>query len=126
MEVKVCKNCRRLFNHINGPDLCQECMKLLPKEEEGRVNIRMNSGLSHSLVQEEEKYIKVREYVALYPGATIVQIADANGVTPSKIFEWIREDRMEFSEESKEVWFTCAKCGVKIKSGRYCVQCRGK
>ena len=29
MEVRVCKNCRRLFKYIYGPELCPECTKLI-------------------------------------------------------------------------------------------------
>lgn len=76
------------------------------------------------LAEEEEKYRQVKDYVMIHPKATVVQVSEANGVLPKKIFEWIREDRMEFSEDSEFAWFECLKCGKKIKSGTLCNRCK--
>lgn len=128
MEVKVCKNCRKLFNYVYGPDLCPECAQLVQQsklEEKEPVN-RLTAALKPMVKEDEEKYEKVRDYVMTHAKATIMQIAEANDINPSKLFEWIREERLEFSDDSKHVWFECEICGAKIKSGRRCFRCKGK
>lgn len=124
MEVQVCKNCKRLFNHIYGPELCPECIKLTSKDELTKFVQDKIIKLKPALKQEEEKYEQVRDYIILHPKATIVNIAEENGVSPLKLLDWIREDRFEFSEDSKDAWFQCVSCGTKIKSGRYCNICK--
>ncbi|WMJ85515.1 hypothetical protein [Anaerocolumna sp. MB42-C2] len=89
-------------------------------------NSSLTSVLRPMVKVEEEKLEQVKDYIMAHPKATIVQIAEANEITPTKLFEWIREERLEFSEESKNAWFMCEKCGVKIKSGRFCNHCRGR
>jgi phage antirepressor YoqD-like protein len=80
-----------------------------------------------SLVMEEEKKLdQVKEYILSHPRATVAQIAEANEVSANRLFDWIREERLEFSDDSEHAWFKCAKCGIKIKSGIYCFSCRPK
>jgi hypothetical protein len=126
MDVKVCKNCRRLFNYMYGPELCPECTKLLSgnrvEPTKGTTPVILNANVS----VDEAKFAQVRDYVMSNPKATVTQIAEENDVIPSKLFEWIREDRLEFSSESEYAWFTCEKCGAKIKSGRLCNRCKIK
>jgi len=74
--------------------------------------------------EEQEKFTQVRDYIMANPKATIMEIAQANGVFANQLLEWVREERFEFSEESKFAWFQCEKCGVKIKSGRLCNLCK--
>jgi transposase-like protein len=75
---------------------------------------------------DEEKFEQVRDFVMTNPRATIAQIAEKNEIKPSKLFEWVRDERLEFSENSKHAWFECQKCGVKINSGRLCNRCKIK
>lgn len=126
MEVQVCKNCRRMFKYMYGPELCPECIKLTAKDETTKFSKDSTAILNKMLTQEEEKYDQVRDYIMLHPKATIVQISEENGISPMKLLDWIREDRFEFSEDSKDAWFVCIGCGVKIKSGRYCNSCKIK
>ncbi len=122
MEVKVCKNCRRLFKYTYGPELCPDCTKLVLLEEHTE---KKQVLVIKPLVKEEEsKFEQVRDYIMANPKATVAKIAEDNGITPAKLFEWIRDDRLEFSEESENAWFQCIKCGQKIKSGRLCNRCR--
>ncbi len=145
MEVKVCKNCRRLFKYIYGPEICPDCVKLLagekqeqkeqdskqntlnPQEAQNNPNNKPLIANLKALVKDEEaKFDQVRDYIMTHPGASVVQIAEANDVQPTKLFEWIRDDRLEFSDESEYAWFTCGKCGAKIRSGRLCNRCKTK
>lgn len=126
MEIKVCKNCRRLFNYINGPDLCPECVKLIPNNENLITETVLKATLEPLVKEEELLFEQVRDYIMTHPKATLVQIAEVNNTTPMKLLQWVREDRLEFSEDSKSVWFECEKCGTKIRSGRLCNRCKIK
>ncbi len=102
MEVKTCKMCKRLFNHLSGPPICPGCKASL-----------------------DEKFVKVKEYVTENPRANITEVAEANEVPTSQIRRWIREERLSFSEESG-VGLDCESCGKIIKSGRLCEECKSK
>lgn len=126
MDVKVCKNCKRLFNYIYGPELCPECTKLVydnknnPNKESVHVTINPNVN------DAEINFDQVRDYIMSNPRATVSQIAEANNIKPAMLFEWIREDRLEFSDDSAYAWFECEKCGAKIRSGRFCNRCKSQ
>ncbi len=102
MEIKNCRECGKLFNHISGPRVCELCKKAL-----------------------EEKFDSVREFVRDNPGATIQQVCEENEVSQQQIHQWIREERLEFSAESS-VSIQCETCGAKIRTGRYCDDCKKK
>lgn len=85
---------------------------------------KLNSSVKPLIKEEKEKYEQTKEYIMTYPKASVAQIAEANDITPSKLFEWIRDERLEFSEDSEFAWFNCEKCGAKIKSGRLCNRCK--
>ncbi len=124
MEVRVCKNCRRLFKYIYGPELCPDCINLV-KEDSDLLKKEANKLVLKPLVLEEEKKLdQVKDFIIANPKATITKIAEVNNVSVAKLFEWIREERLEFSDDSEYAWFECAKCGTKIKSGVYCGRCR--
>jgi hypothetical protein len=124
MEVKVCKNCRRLFNYIYGPELCPECSKIMQLEKNEQADIKIRKAIKPMVKDEEHKFEQVRDYIMANPKATVTQIAEANDIIPAKLFEWIRDERLEFSEDSENAWFQCEKCGAKIKSGRLCGRCK--
>lgn len=124
MEVKVCKNCKRLFHYIYGPELCPECSKTISMEKNEPVKNEMSSILRPLVKEEEEKFEQVKDYIMAHPRASIVQISEANDIIPTKLLDWVREDRLAFSDESVQAWFTCEKCGAKIKSGRFCNRCK--
>ncbi len=100
MEVKSCRNCRRLFNYIAGPRLCADC-----KEEV------------------EKKFQEVKKYIEDHKSATINVVAEEMEVSIQQINQWIREERLSFSEDSA-VMINCEKCGAKIRTGRYCDACK--
>ena len=102
MEVRVCKQCKRLFNYLSGPTICGACKDVL-----------------------EEKFIKVKEYIRENPHAGINEVAEENNVTTGQIRRWIREERLAFSEESG-VGLDCESCGKLIRSGRMCQECKEK
>lgn len=102
MEVRTCKQCKKLFNYINGVPICGACRDAL-----------------------EKKFVVVKEYVREHPQEGINEVAKANEVSTSQIRRWIREERLAFSEESG-VGLDCESCGKLIKTGRLCPACKEK
>lgn len=100
MEVRNCKECGKMFNYMEGTQVCPACAKKL-----------------------EEKYAVVKEYVYNNPGASINQVAEENEVSVKQIKRWIREERLCFSESS-DIGIECEKCGAMIKTGRFCQKCK--
>lgn len=102
MEVRACKQCKKLFNYLSGAPICPGCKAKL-----------------------EEKFQKVKEYVREHPKEGIAEVAEANEVSTNQIRRWIREDRLSFSEDSG-VGIDCESCGALIRSGRLCQKCKDK
>lgn len=102
MEVRTCKQCKRIFNYLTGQPICPACKDML-----------------------EEKFIKVKEYIRENPRDGINEVAAANDVTNNQIRRWIREERLSFSEESG-IGIDCESCGKMIKSGRLCQACKDR
>jgi len=124
MELKVCKNCRRLFQYIYGPELCQDCLKLMKQDQQVDANKEEKTIVKQIAKEDETQYGQIRDYIMVNPKATVAEIAEANDITPTKLLEWVRNDRLEFSEDSQYAWFECERCGAKIKSGRLCNRCK--
>lgn len=102
MDVRNCRTCGRLFNYLSGPSICPICREDV-----------------------EKKFAQVKEYVRDNPGATIQMVAEENDVNPKQIRQWVREERLEFAENSP-VGIECEVCGTNIRTGRYCESCKGK
>ena len=102
MEVRNCKGCGKIFNYIGGMPMCEACKKEL-----------------------EDKFQQVKAYIYDNRDADINQVAEDNDVSVQQIRQWVREERLEFSENSR-VGLACEKCGRMIRSGRYCKPCKDK
>lgn len=102
MEVRNCKGCGKIFNYIGGIPLCEACKKAL-----------------------EDKFQEVKAYIYDNRDADINQVAEDNDVSVQQIRQWVREERLEFSENSR-VGLACEKCGKMIRSGRFCGICKNK
>ncbi|MDE6759372.1 MAG: flagellar protein [Lachnospiraceae bacterium] len=102
MEVRTCKQCKRLFNYLSGPPICPGCKAKI-----------------------EKKFQEVKEYVRENPKDGITEVAKANEVSTNQIKRWIREERLSFAEESG-VGIDCESCGIMIRSGRLCQKCKDK
>ena len=100
MDVRNCRGCGRLFNYLQGPHLCPACMQKL-----------------------EEKFSQVKDYLEDNPHATIPEIAKDNEVSTRQIEQWIREERLSFSDDSP-IGIACEVCGATIRTGRYCERCK--
>ena len=100
MNVKICKNCRRLFTYVTGPQLCATCRQELDK-----------------------KFEEVKEYIRNNPNTHIHDVAINCDVSERQIKEWLREERLVLSNVSAAD-LVCEICGDPIASGRFCDKCR--
>lgn len=51
-----------------------------------------------------------------------MEVSEECEVEPGQIRQWIREDRLQFAEDSP-IRIPCEKCGVMMRSGRFCDKC---
>ena len=100
MDVKNCRDCGKLFNYISGQRLCPACREKL-----------------------EEKFDVVKRYIEEHRTAQLQEISDDNDVTIQQIKQWVREERLTFTDDSI-VGIECESCGATIKTGRFCEACK--
>lgn len=100
MNVRNCRKCGKLFNHLAGAPICPACKDAL-----------------------EKSFQQVKKYIRENRMADIMEVAEACEVEVSQIKQWIREDRLEFTEDSA-VKLPCENCGEMIRSGKYCEKCK--
>jgi len=102
VDVINCKGCGRLFNALTRVRLCPQCQAKL-----------------------EDKFQEVKKYINENPGSTIDIVSTECDVSSKQIKQWIREERLTFSEESMQ-GIECEQCGAMIRSGRFCDACKTK
>ena len=102
MDVRSCRNCGRLFNYLQGPPICPACRKKL-----------------------EDKFERVKDYIREHETATMQEISDDNDVSVKQIKQWVREERLTFTDNSP-VGIECENCGTMIRTGRFCDACKNK
>ncbi|MCD7837201.1 MAG: flagellar protein [Lachnospiraceae bacterium] len=100
MNIRNCKSCGRIFNYVAGACLCQPCREKM-----------------------EIKFNEVKEYIRANPGVGIPEVSEECDVEASQIRQWLREDRLEITENSP-IFLNCESCGAPIRSGRYCDKCK--
>lgn len=100
MDVRNCIKCNKLFNYIAGPVICSDCRKSL-----------------------EDKFKDVRIFIRKNPQASIGEVAEECDVDIRQIRQWVREERLSFSNDSA-IGIECEMCGKTIKTGRYCEACK--
>lgn len=98
--IRNCKKCGKLFNYVGGLPICPNC-----KEEA------------------EKKFQDVKQYLRENPRSDIKEVSEKCGVDQNQIQQWIREERLMFSEDSP-IKIPCEKCGALIQSGKYCNKCK--
>lgn len=102
MNVRNCRKCRRLFNYVAGPYLCTACREEM-----------------------EAKFQEVKQYIEEHRHADIRQVAEVCEVDPIQIHQWIKEERLCFSDDSP-IGIPCERCGKTIKVGRFCDKCKAE
>lgn len=100
MEVRNCKGCGRLFNYNGGMPLCAGCVAKL-----------------------EDKFQAVKEFLRQNPNAPLSVVSEENDVSVKQIKQWVREERLSFTEES-QITLECENRGAKILTGRFCEKCK--
>lgn len=100
MDVRNCRNCGRLFNALSNERLCQACIRA-----------------------SEDKFQDVKKYLGEHTNASVDEVSRENDVSVKQIKQWIREERLSFSESSME-GIECEKCGKMIRTGRFCEECK--
>ncbi|HOQ16714.1 MAG TPA: winged helix-turn-helix transcriptional regulator [Defluviitaleaceae bacterium] len=99
MEVINCKKCNRLFQYIGGRMICPVCHE-----------------------EEEQEFKLLKEYLYEHPKATMVEVSQATGVSVTAIRHYLREGRLIITNDSP-IGIECEKCGIEIKTGRFCERC---
>lgn len=100
VDVRNCKRCGKLFNYAMGPIICPHCKE-----------------------QMEEKFQEVKKYIRDHQGCGIAEVSETCDVSQQQIKQWLREERLQFSEDSP-VGLNCENCGTMIRSGRFCERCK--
>ena len=89
-----------MFNSVGRSPLCPSCTEKL-----------------------EEKFQQVKTFLRENPKAPISVVSEENDVSTKQIRQWVREERLSFTEES-QITLECENCGAKILTGRFCSKCK--
>ena len=100
MNVRNCRKCRKIFNYFAGPVMCGACRE-----------------------EQEKIFQEVKKYVQDHRNADIPTVSRECGVERDQIRQWIKEERLCFSDDSP-IGIPCERCGATIKSGRFCEPCK--
>lgn len=98
MDIRQCRNCRKLYQ-FRGSALCPACVQELDKLFES-----------------------VRNYIYDNPRATIETICGETGVEDKVLYGWLREGRLILNKDSAKL-LQCESCGEPISLGHYCDSC---
>ncbi|MBN4062554.1 MAG: MerR family transcriptional regulator [Alkaliphilus sp.] len=98
MELRNCKKCGRAFAY-KGIPVCLRCKN-----------------------DDEDEFMKVKDYLYDNTGATIREVSDETGVDEKQILRYLKESRIEIIEEGNFV-LECERCGKSLRSGRFCDVC---
>lgn len=100
MNIRNCRSCGKIFNYITGAPICPSCRETV-----------------------EAKFQEVKEYIREHRGAGIAEVAEACEVEVSQIRQWLRDERLEVTEDSA-LFLNCESCGAPIRCGRFCDKCK--
>ena len=99
MKLQVCDVCKRMFQTISNNKVCQRCM-----------------------LNNEEAFKKVKEYLRENPGTSMPILAEEIGISISAVEQYLRQERLEVAPGSP-VMLACNKCNAEIVTGMYCESC---
>ena len=103
MELKSCEKCGRKFGALASESLCTKC----------------------SAENIESDFKKVRDYLYDHPGADVREVSEETGVSERVILKLLKDERIEIIDDSNGL-LSCERCGVSIKSGRVCDDCKNQ
>lgn len=107
----------RLMVDTSIPQACEKCGKTLRFMGVGTYKC-MECG--HEMYDD---YGKVRNYLDAHVGATVQEVEQATKVPRGKIRQLVRDERLEIAANSA-MFLSCDRCGINIRSGRYCEACK--
>ena len=99
-DVRNCRKCGKLYNYIGGVPKCPQCKEL-----------------------EEEDFKRVKQYLYENPGASLTQVSTELEVSIELIRRFLKDGRLEITNEEGNMILECENCGKSISSGRYCQEC---
>lgn len=99
-DVRNCRKCGKLYNYIGGAPICPRCKEL-----------------------EEEDFKRIKEYLYENPGASLTEVSTELDVSVELIRRFLKEGRLEITNENGNLVLECENCGKSIKSGRFCSEC---
>jgi len=73
----------------------------------------------------ETDKLLLKEFIKTNPRSTIDEVSEGCEVPIPQINQWIREERLTFSDDSP-IGLDCESCGKMIRTGRYCPECKNK
>jgi len=99
-DVRNCRKCGKIFNYIGGAPICPACRE-----------------------EEEKVFQKVKEYLYENPGASLTQVSIDLDVSVELIRRFLKDGRLEITNDDGNLILECENCGRSIKTGRYCFEC---
>jgi hypothetical protein len=76
------------------------------------------------LVQEEEQFTSVRDFLEEHPGCNLNEIEAATGVDPAVVMRFLREGRLAIlGDLAAGVKGECKRCAKEIDYGKFCREC---
>ncbi|NJD03309.1 MAG: MerR family transcriptional regulator [Ruminiclostridium sp.] len=99
-EVRNCRKCGKIFTYLGGGPICPSCKQA-----------------------DEEDFKRVRDYLYDHPGSSLNQVSLELDISVEKIKRFLKDGRLEITDEEGNMFLECESCGKSIKSGRYCVNC---
>lgn len=98
MNIKNCSNCGKIYSY-DGFNTCKQCRK-----------------------DQEEAFQRVKDYIYKHPGADISEVSEATEVESKEIIEFLKQGRLEIKDENNMI-LDCERCGIGIRTGRFCNKC---
>lgn len=99
MEIETCRRCGKVFMKRGNLSLCPECAQ-----------------------SEEDDFLAIRGYLDEHPGATMMTLREALGVSDETVSRLIEAGRLVMSGGHRH---TCESCGGEVPLGqKLCLRCR--
>jgi len=99
-DVRNCRKCGRIYKHIGGAPICPACRE-----------------------DEEKDFQRVKKYLYENPGASLTQVSTDLDIGVEMIRRFLKDGRLEITNDDGNLILECENCGKSIKTGRYCTDC---
>lgn len=99
-DIRNCKQCGKMFQYTGITKICAKCAR-----------------------EDDELFKIVKEYVYDHPGCTITEVSEETEVNEDRILRYLRQGKLEITGEGGSLVLDCERCGVAIRTGRFCDPC---